>query len=218
MKKLILLSAAILALAGCGNLSSNNDTSDPCFSLPDFYTSTDTTNAEKFTNALNERGYIVNGEVSTSYAHLDALDVRNLTPKGIKKYYSDLGIFATKGHHTFILYKDIVYRFSLNHDSHIMLWDYDKNGTLDIVNYSTGGSGRLFSMVTMFDMKNMSSFVAFRKDITEYGSEKMQNNEDPNYPFEYKDGIIYINDQKLVYEDGKFSLGSLMEPTEPFYD
>ena len=99
-----------------------------------------------------------------------------------------------------------------------MLWDYDKNGTLDIVNYSTGGSGLLFSMVTMFDMKNMSSFLVFRKDITEYGSEKMQNNEDPNYPFEYKDGIIYINDQKLVYEDGKFSLGSLMEPTEPFYD
>ncbi len=218
MKKLILLSTAILMLAGCGNLSSSNDALDPCFSLSDFYTSTDTTNAEKFADALNERGYIINGEVSTSYAHLNASDVRNITPKGIKKYYSDLDVFATGGHHTFILYKDIVYRFSLKHDSNIMLWDYDKNGILDIVNYSTGGSCFLFSMITMFDMKNMSSFIAFRKDITEYGLEKMQNNEDPNYPFEYKNGIIYINGQKLVYEDGKFSLGSLMEPTEPIYD
>jgi hypothetical protein len=78
------------------------------------------------------------------------------------------------------------------------LWDYDNNGTKDLVSYNTSGSGLTFMSVGIFDLTSFEQIQVISRMILN----------EPRFSFECKNGAIYIDGEELTYSNGSFHCNS----------
>ncbi len=74
------------------------------------------------------------------------------------------------------------------------LWDYDGNGVKDLVSYNTSGSGRSFKSVSIFNLTSFEEIQVITRAISN----------EPDFSFECKNGVIYIDGKELTYSNGSF--------------
>ncbi|MFY9381803.1 MAG: hypothetical protein WBI55_00220 [Eubacteriales bacterium] len=94
----------------------------------------------------------------------------------------------------------VIYRYDTFSGYHqLCLWDYDNNGTKDLVSYHTFGSGIPYLGVSIFDMTTMKNISVVKKCVLS----------EPWFTFEFKDGSVYLDGKELIYDNGVFSCESI---------
>ena len=215
MKKLIalvLLMTFIFSLAGCSldrstqeNASNetNNSIKDLLSSMgycvPN-YGSTNELHCDKFLKILKRDGYIRGGEKDYNYNTDNITQIVNITPKSISDETSDIEVFWVSDAHCFLMVNHTIYRYDTIGGCHhqLCLWDYDRNGTKDLVSYNTSGSGVSYMSVDVFDLTSFERIQVISR---------MMLNE-PGFSFECKNGAIYIDGEELTYSNGSFHCNS----------
>ena len=167
------------------------------------YDSEDSLKSELFIDILERDGYYQNGEIFKNYNTNNISSVVNITPQSIADQTSGIDIFLVKdGYHCFLMKDQKIYRYDTFGGRHLQLclWDYDKNGTKDLVSYDTFGSGIWYIGVRIFDFSSMEYF-----DII---TRKMFSSD--SFLFRIENGIIFINDEELTYTDGQFHFKNMV--------
>ena len=215
MKKLIalvLLMTFIFSLAGCSldrstqeNASNetNNSIKDLLSSIgycvPN-YGSTNELHCDKFLKILKRDGYIRGGEKNYNYNTDNITRIVNITPKSISDETSDIEVFYVDDTKCFLMVDHTIYGFNTFGGFHhqLCLWDYDRNGTKDLVSYNTSGSGVSYMSVDVFDLTSFERIqVVTRMIMVQQG-----------FSFECKNGAIYIDGKELTYSNGNFHCDS----------
>jgi hypothetical protein len=156
----------MLALAGCSSdrrteASTSNETNNPSrntqsetgYFIPD-YDTTNNLHCDEFLKILKSDGYIRGGEKDYNYNTDNITRIVNITPKSISDETSDIEVFFVSNIHCFLVVNHTIYRYDTFGGYHhqLCLWDYDNNGTKDLVSYNTSGSGLSYMSVDIFDL------------------------------------------------------------------
>ena len=215
MKKLIalvLLMTFIFSLAGCSldrstqenasnetNNSSKDLLSSIGYCVPN-YGSTNELHCDKFLKILKRDGYIRGGEKDYNYNTDNITRTVNITPKSISDETSDIEVFWVSDAHCFLMVNHTIYRYDTFGGYHhqLCLWDYDNNGTKDLVSYNTSGSGLSYMSVDIFDLTSFEGIQVIRRMILN----------EPEFSFECKNGVVYIDGEELTYSNGSFHCNS----------
>lgn len=220
MKKLAALMISMvfmLALAGCSSekvqISTANETNNPSnytqsetdYFIPDYNTTNDL-HCEEFLEILKRDGYIRNGEKDYNYNTDHIARIVNITPQSISDETSDIAVFCVNGSHCFLMVKNTIYRYDTFGGAHhqLCLWDYDSNGIKDLVSYNTWGSGLSFMCVDIFDLTSFEEMNVISRMILEQ----------PEFSFECKKGVIYIDGEELTYSNGSFNCNAFIEEAQ----
>ncbi len=197
MKKLIvkvILFISVFLTIGC-KVKSNNETnrnSDSSVS--------DKQNCDLFVKTLASDGYTQwDGKINHDYNVSGISDVRNCTPKNISDEISNLEIFyIADSCHCFLMYNKKIYRFDSFGGQHLelCLWDYDGNGKKDLVDFHSYGSGIPYLGVDIIDLTTMEYIEVLHRNLSD----------EKEFSFEYKDGVVFIDGQKLKYDGEGFHL------------
>ena len=182
--------------------NSDNTMADNYFS-PD-YASTNTAHADAFLKVLKRDGYYTDGKLDKNYNTDGISSVVNITPKSISDETSDIEIFLIKdAGHCFLMTGGVIYRYETFGGYHHMLclWDYDGNGTKDLISYDSFGSGIPYLGVSIFDMTRMEAVNVITRNLLS----------EPEFSFEYTDGKIYLDGEELTYSNGSFRCGKVIE-------
>ena len=227
MKKLIALLLSmtfILALVGCSSdrsTQTSNETNNPSkntqestsneinnpskntqsetgYFIPD-YDTTNNLHCDVFLKNLKSDGYIRGGEKDYNYNTDNITCIVNITPKSISDETSDIEVFCVDTH-CFLMVNHIIYRYDTFGGFHhqLCLWDYDNNGTKDLVSYNTSGSGLAYMSVGIFDLTSFEEIQVISRMILN----------EPVFSFECKNGVIYIDGEELTYSNGNFHCNS----------
>ena len=215
MKKLIalvLLMTFIFSLAGCSldrstqenasnetNNSSKDLLSSIGYCVPN-YGSTNELHCDKFLKILKRDGYIRGGEKDYNYNTDNITRIVNITPKSISDETSDIEVFWVSDAHCFLMVDHTIYRYDTFGGFHhqLCLWDYDRNGTKDLVSYNTSGSGVSYMSVDVFDLTSFERIQVISRMVLN----------EPRFSFECKNGAIYIDGKELTYSNGSFHCDS----------
>ena len=215
MKKLIafiLSMTFMLALAGCSldentQESTSKETNDPSpntqsergYFIPDYDTTNDL-HCDEFLENLKSDGYISDGEKDYNYNTDNITRIVNIAPKSISDEASDIEVFWVSDAHCFLMVNHTIYRYDTIGGYHHQLcfWDYDNNGTKDLVSYNTSGSGFLYMNVDIFDLTSFERIKVISRMISR----------EPAFSFECKNGDIYIDGEELTYSNGSFHCNS----------
>ena len=215
MKKLIafiLSMTFMLALAGCSSdrrteASTSNETNNPSkntqsetgYFIPD-YNTTNNLHCDEFLENLKSDGYIRGGEKDYNYNTDNITRTVNITPKSISDETSDIEVFWVSDAHCFLMVNHTIYRYDTIGGYHhqLCLWDYDNNGTKDLVSYNTSGSGLFYMSVDIFDLTSFEQIQVISRMILN----------EPRFSFECKNGAIYIDGEELTYSNGSFHCNS----------
>ena len=215
MKKLIafiLSMTFMLALAGCSSdrrteASTSNETNNPSkntqsetgYFVPD-YNTTNNLHCDEFLENLKSDGYIRGGEKDYNYNTDNITRTVNITPKSISDETSDIEVFWVSDAHCFLMVNHTIYRYDTFGGYHhqLCLWDYDNNGTKDLVSYNTWGSGLSYMSVGIFDLTSFEEIQVITRMILN----------EPGFSFECKNGVIYIDGEELTYSNGSFHCNS----------
>ena len=221
MKKLIALILSLtflLVLAGCSSdkntpASPSNATNDPTeatqrktgYFVPDYDTTNDL-HCEEFLKNLKSDGYIRGGEQDYNYNTDNITRIVNITPKSISDEASDIEVFCVDDTHCFLMVDHRIYRYDTFGGYHhqLCLWDYDGNGTKDLVSYHTSGSGFSYMRVCIFDLNSFEEIQVVTRMILS----------EPEFSFECKNGSIYIDGEELTYSNGNFHCNSFGKDTQ----
>lgn len=167
--------------------------------IPDYH-SANRLHCEEFLEILKRDGYYRDGEMDHNYNTDNITDIINITPKSISDERPDVEVFYLSNQHCFLMVNHTIYRYDTfgGYHQQLCLWDYDGNGTKDLVSYYTWGSGLSYLSVGILDLTSMESIeVITRMTLSE-----------PEFSFECKDGVIYIDGEELTYSDGDFRCDS----------
>ena len=167
--------------------------------IPDYH-SANRLHCEEFLEILKRDGYYRDGEMDHNYNTDNITDIINITPKSISDERPDVEVFYLSNQHCFLMVNHTIYRYDTfgGYHQQLCLWDYDGNGTKDLVSYYTWGSGLSYLSVGILDLISMESIeVITRMTLSE-----------PEFSFECKDGVIYIDGEELTYSDGDFRCDS----------
>lgn len=167
--------------------------------IPDYH-SANRLHCEEFLEILKRDGYYRDGEMDHNYNTDNITDIINITPKSISDERPDVEVFYLSNQHCFLMVNHTIYRYDTfgGYHQQLCLWDYDGNGTKDLVSYYTCGSGLSYLSVGILDLTSMESIeVITRMTLSE-----------PEFSFECKDGVIYIDGEELTYSDGDFRCDS----------
>ena len=215
MKKLIalvLLMTFIFSLAGCSldrstqenasnetNNSSKDLLSSIGYCVPN-YGSTNELHCDKFLKILKRDGYIRGGEKDYNYNTDNITRIVNITPKSISDETSDIEVFYVDDTKCFLMVDHTIYRYDTFGGFHhqLCLWDYDLNGTKDLVSYNTSGSGVSYMSVDVFDLTSFERIQVISRMVLN----------EPRFSFECKNGAIYIDGKELTYSNGSFHCDS----------
>ena len=201
MKKFIitgLLIVAVLIAVLSGTMK--QDAQDHDNTLNEYYApnynSSNSFNTELFIDILKRDGCYQNGENDRNFNADNIRLVVNITPKSITDETNDMAIFLVKdGYNCFLMKDQKIYRYDTFGGCHLQLclWDYDGNGIKDLVSYQTFGSGLSYLGVSIFDLSTMEEHNVITRDF-----------DTEAFSFEFKNGIIYIDGEKLTYKNGQF--------------
>lgn len=161
------------------------------------YASTDTTHTDVFLDILKHDGYCDGEEQNKSYNTDGISGVVNITPKSISDETEDIEVFLIKdAEHCFLMADGVLYRYETFGGYHekLCLWDYDGNGTKDLVSCDSFGSGISYLGVSIFDMTKKEPISVFTRNLL---SEK-------EFSFEFENGVVYIDGEELKYENNEF--------------
>ena len=220
MKKLIALILSItfmLAFAGCSSdrktqASTPNETNNPSkntqsigYFIPDYGT-TNNLHCDEFLENLKSDGYIRGGEKDYNYNTDNITRTVNITPKSISDETSDIEVFWVSDAHCFLMVNYTIYRYDTTGGYHhqLCLWDYDSNGTKDLVSLHTCGSGLLFLGVSVFDLTSFEEIQVITRMVLD----------EPGFSFEFKNGVIYIDGEELTYGNGSFHCKSFNDSAQ----
>ena len=179
--------------------SSEKTQTETGYFIPD-YNTTNNLNCDEFLKTLKSDGYIRDGEKDYNYNTDNITRIVNITPKSISDETSDIEVFCVNEIHCFLMVNHTIYRYDTFGGYHhqLCLWDYDGNGTKDLVSYNTSGSGLSYMSVDIFDLTSFEGIqVITRMTLDE-----------PEFSFECKNGMIYIDGEELTYSDGSFHCNS----------
>jgi hypothetical protein len=184
----------VLALAGC-----SSDRKTEGYFIPD-YDTTNNLHCDEFLENLKSDGYIRGGEKDYNYNTNNITRIVNITPKSISDETSDIEVFWVSDAHCFLMVNHTIYRYDTVGGYHhqLCLWDYDGNGTKDLVSYNTSGSGLSYMSVDIFDMTSFEGIQVITRMILD----------EPAFSFECKNGMIYIDGEELTYSNGSFHCNS----------
>ena len=215
MKKLIafiLSMTFMLALAGCSSdrrteASTSNETNNPSpithgetgYFIPD-YDTTNNLHCDEFLENLKSDGYIRGGEKDYNYNTDNITRTVNITPKSISDETSDIEVFWVSDAHCFLMVNHTIYRYDTIGGYHhqLCLWDYDSNGTKDLVSYNTWGSGLSYMSVDILDLTSFERIQVITRMVLA----------EPGFSFECENGVIYIDGEELTYSNGSFHCNS----------
>ena len=215
MKKLIALILSMtfmLALAGCSSdrrtpASISNETNNPSqithgetgYFIPD-YDTTNNLHCDEFLENLKSDGYIRGGEKDYNYNTDNITRIVNITPKSISDETSDIEVFWVSDAHCFLMVNHTIYRYDTFGGYHhqLCLWDYDSNGTKDLVSYNTWGSGLSYMSVDILDLTSFERIQVITRMVLA----------EPGFSFECENGVIYIDGEELTYSNGSFHCNS----------
>lgn len=187
--------------------STSNETDSPSKNTQsktgDFIPDYDTTNnlhCDEFLEKLKNDGCIRGGEKDYNYNTDNITRIVNITPKSISDETSDIEIFCVSDTHCFLMVNHTIYRYDTFGGYHhqLCLWDYDGNGTKDLVSYNTSGSGLSYMSVDIFDLTSFEGIQVITRMILN----------EPEFSFECKNGVIYIDGEELTYSNGNFHCNS----------
>ena len=169
--------------------------SEESYFIPDYH-STNRLHSDEFLEILKRDGYYRDGEMDHSYNTDNITDIVNITPKSISNEMPDVEIFYLNTYHCFLMVNHTIYRYDTfgGYHQQLCLWDYDGNGTKDLVSYYTFGSGLSYLSVGILDLTSMENIEVITRMILS----------EPAFSFECKNGVIYIDGAELTYSDGKF--------------
>ena len=221
MKKLIALILSMMfmfSLAGCSsdrrtqeitsnetNNPSKNTQSETGYFIPD-YNTTNNLHCDEFLENLKSDGYIRGGEKDYNYNTDNITRTVNITPKSISDETSDIEVFWVSDAHCFLMVNHTIYRYDTTGGYHhqLCLWDYDSNGTKDLVSLHTCGSGLLFLGVSVFDLTSFEEIQVITRMVLD----------EPGFSFEFKNGVIYIDGEELTYGNGSFHCKSFNDSAQ----
>lgn len=181
----------------------SDNTSAEDYFIPD-YASMNTAHADAFLESLKQNGYYTDGELDRDYNTDGITCVVNITPKSISDETPDIEIFLIKdAEHCFLMANGVIYRYETFGGYHqkLCMWDYDGNGTKDLVSYDSFGSGIPYLGVGIFDMTKMKSINVVTRNLLS----------EPEFSFEFKDGRIYLDGEELTYSAGVFRCKAFTE-------
>lgn len=167
------------------------------------YDSQNSFNSVLFMDILKCDGYYRNGEIDRNYNTDNISCVVNITPESITDEKNDIALFLVKdGYHCFLMKDQKIYRYDTTGGYHLQLclWDYDGNGTKDLVSYHSFGSGIPYLGVSILDLSSMENLSVITRNLLSSGG----------FSFEFKNGIVYIDGEELTYSDGQFHCNSFM--------
>ena len=147
---------------------------------------------------MKSDGYIRDGEKDYNYNTDNISRIANITPKSISDETSDIEVFCVNDIHCFLVVNHTIYRYDGGYHHQLCLWDYDGNGTKDLVSYNTSGSGLSYMSVDIFDMTSFERIQVITRMILYM----------PAFSFECKNGMIYIDGEELTYSNGSFHCNS----------
>ena len=221
MKKLTALILSMMfmfSLAGCSsdrrtqeitsnetNNPSKNTQSETGYFIPD-YNTTNNLHCDEFLKILKSDVYIRDGEKDYNYNTDNVTRIVNITPKSISDETADIEVFWVSDAHCFLMVNHTIYRYDTFGGYHhqLCLWDYDSNGTKDLVSYNTSGSGLTYISVDVFDLTSFERIpVIIRMILSE-----------PAFSFECKNGVIYIDGEELTYGNGSFHCKSFNDSAQ----
>lgn len=191
---MFLLFAVLLALSSCAAIDEKNYTPD--------YESTSTLHADVFFEKLKKDGYHRGDEIDKGYNTHNIKGIYNITPQAILEENPDLEFFYVKdGYHCFMMYRGEIYRYDTFGGYHhrLVLWDYDGNGVKDLISYQSFGSGISYLSVMITDLATMETQTVITRNTLS----------GPGFRFSFDGKNVYIDDEKLVYENGAFHCGDL---------
>ena len=177
------------------NNPSENTQIDPGYFIPDYKTTNDL-HCDEFLEILKSDGYISGGKRDYNYNTDNITRIVNITPKSISDETSDIEVFSVNDIHCFLMVNHTIYRYETTGGYHhqLCLWDYDNNGTKDLVSYNTSGSGLCYMSVDIFDLTSFERIRVISRMISHQ----------PGFSFECKNGAIYIDGKELTYSGGSF--------------
>ena len=166
---------------------------------PDYDTANDL-HCDEFLKKLKSDGYIRDGEKDYNYNTDNITRIVNITTKSISDETSDIEVFSVSDAHCFLMVNNTIYRYDTFGGYHhkLCLWDYDGNGTKDLVSYNTSGSGLSYMSVDIFDLTSFEGIQVITRMILNESA----------FSFECKNGEIYIDGEKLTYSNGSFHCNS----------
>ena len=222
---LVLAFAYVIGLCACNSNNSSNhgiigtqigtptETNNPSqytqteagYFIPD-YDTTNNLHCDDFLKKLKSDGYIRDDEKDYNYNTDNITRIVNITPKSISNETSEIEVFCVDDIHCFLMVNHTIYRYDTFGGYHyqLCLWDYDSNGTKDLVSYNTSGSGLSYMSVDIFDMTSFEGIQVITR---------MTLNE-PEFSFECKNGVIYIDGEELTYSNGSFHCNSFNKDTQ----
>ncbi len=169
--------------------------SEESYFIPDYH-STNRLHSDEFLEILKRDGYYRDGEMDRNYNTDGITDIINITPDSISNERSDVEVFYLSNQHCFLMVNHTIYRYDTfgGYHQQLCLWDYDGNGTKDLVSYYTCGSGLSYLGVGILDLTSMENIEVITRMILS----------EPAFSFECKNGVIYIDGAELIYSNGKF--------------
>ncbi len=162
------------------------------------------THVQEFADALLQNGYYAlnsaAGEtVPKSYLTFSILDVMNVTPRSVSDEVSDIELFSIyhygSFHYLFLMKQGTIYRMP-DPIFQVCMWDYDGNGTKDLVVSHVIGSGMCHYCVGVCDMTTMKMIPITAKLYEPEGE----------YQLEMIDGTLRIDGRPYSYENGHLNL------------
>lgn len=230
MKKLLSLVLLTLCLTGCGETTVSYKASkshsitepslvvptysvnynDPNLYLVDYNNGNSNIGVDYFYDFIYENGcyYGAITKPSTNIPDMKKSNIRMVTPDAVvfasKPLPTGVYIYSVnEGEHNFMLYNEAVISVPSGYILQAGLWDYDENGTPDLIVVTRYDSAYQIGLVNL-NTYYQSVFLI----ITFQSAERY------NMTFHFAEDGFYISDAKLTYKDGKFSVPGLYENQE----
>ncbi len=163
----------------------------------------DQEHVDDFINALKDNNVynLLDGTVSNDYITFSdgSASLYNITPAAIRTATPDLELFFSENGMILLRHKNEIISLEYPRYYRMFLWDYDEDGTDDLVMLSISGSGILRHHVSVLNLRTKISYFLYAEELL--SSPLLMDYDGKN---------VFIRGQKLTYSDGMFSCGDFI--------
>ncbi|MBQ7446115.1 MAG: hypothetical protein IJS71_09335 [Clostridia bacterium] len=152
----------------------------------------DTTGAKEFAKKLSDDGYIGDDGIIDKNYNVKADGFRNITPEYMREHSPELQLFGD-GNARFLMKGKNVYRVPepTAPGACMTVWDYDHDGSKDIVYYYVSGSGILTQNLAVIDPDTFDTRYLYGQQYGDIG-------------FDFDGENIYLGKKKVEWRSGFF--------------